>query len=609
MNGTITAGQIAEALARDARTVASMLLPNGKETAGEWCVGSVSGEAGKSLKVRITGTKAGTWADFAEGQSGDLLDLWAQTRGLSISDALSEACQHLGIRRPSFAGTDSKPKQVKAPKGSTKADADKAVMAWLTGERKLSQEAVTAYRVGAKDGAAAFPAFAPDGKTVQYIKYRATRDKKFWSEAGGIPCLFGWQAIPANDRSVVICEGELDALAWATYGFPALSPTNGAGNVQWIDAEFDRLARFDTIYLSFDMDEAGKAAVPEIVERLGSDRCMVVTLPEKDANECLRKGVAFEDIAGCVGNAKSVDPEELVQASEYAAEVVSLFYPEDTIEPGVVFPWRKGRDLFMFRPGEVSLMAGVNGHGKSQMAGQLTLGAMEQGERCCVASMEFKPAKWIKRLTRQAAGMPTPSEGYIHAIHGWYQNKLWAFSCTGSAKSARILEVFRYAVRRYGIRWFVVDNLAKCGFGEDDYNGQKLFVDQLTDFARDHDCHVMLVLHMRKGESEDKPAGKMDIKGTGAITDMVDSALVIWRNKRKEVERRIAEQAQEVFDESEKPDALLTCVKQRNGESEPCLKLWFCPQSTQYLDNHNASRRQFVPWANGARVLGSEEAL
>lgn len=602
MTIVVTASQAAEALASDVRGVAAMLLPEGREKSGEWCVGSVAGEPGKSLKVRLTGPKAGTWRDFAEGHGGDLLDLWAAVRGQSIGAALADVCQYLGIKRPDFSGSRIERSVVRPPKGSRKAADDAGVMRWLQEARKLSVEAIAAYRVGSKDGAVALPAFAPDGGSVQYIKYRSTRDKKFWSEAGGKPCLFGWQAIPDADRSVVICEGELDALAWYSYGYPALSPTNGATNCQWIDVEFDRLARFDAIYLSFDMDEAGRQALPEIVERLGAERCRVIELPAKDANQCLLDGIGEDEIAAAYSRARSVDPEELVPASHFAEEVIRLFDPDQGGDQGVVFPWRKGRGLFRFRPGEVSLVAGTNGHGKSQLAGHLTLGAMEQGERCCVASMEFKPSKWLQRLTRQASAMPRPAPDYIRAIHDWYDGKLWAFNCTGMAKADRILEVFRYAARRYGIRWFVIDNLAKCGFDEDDYNSQKRFVDRLTDFARDHDAHVVLCLHMRKGETEEKPAGKMDIKGTGAITDMVDSALIIWRNKKKEKQRWAAEQAGVEFDESESADALLTCVKQRNGEHEPTLKLWFCPQSNQYLDGPSSGRRQYVPWSRPAAV-------
>ena len=599
----ITAKEVAAKLAADAEGVAKKLLGGGKIKRDELCASSVQGGEGDSLKVKIRGPKAGRWADFAsDSDHGDLLDLWAASRGLSIAEAFAEACDYLGIQRTKFAGSQDKRNTVSAPKGAERAQSDSGVMDWLQTERALSPESITAYRVAAHKGAVLLPAFAPDGGSVQYIKYRATKEKKFWSEAGGQPCLFGWQAIPARARTVVICEGELDALAWHSYGYPALSPTNGAGNVQWIDTEFDALARFDTVYLSLDMDEAGQAALPEIIERIGVDRCRIIDLPEKDANDCRIKDVPDADIHAAIRNARSMDPEELIPAQRYADEVVSLFYPESNEDPGVVFPWSKCQQQFTFRPGEVSLIAGVNGHGKSELAGQFTLGAMEQGERCCVASMEFKPSKWLRRLARQATANAQPSESYIRAVHDWYQGKLWVFNATGTAKADRIIEVFRYAVRRYGIRWFVVDNLAKCGFDEDDYNSQKRFVDQLTDFARDFEAHVTLCVHMRKGESEDKPAGKMDVKGTGAITDMVDSVLVIWRNKRKEKSRDAAAQTGEAFDESSDPDAVLSVHKQRNGDYEPRMRLWFCTQSHQYLDYHDKRPRQFVPWSRGAEV-------
>ncbi len=42
------------------------------------------------------------------------------------------------------------------------------------------------------------------------------------------------------------------------------------------------------------------------------------------------------------------------------------------------------------------------------------------------------------------------------------------------------------------------------------------------------------VTHSRKGDSEEKPTGKMDVKGSGAITDPTDNLFIIWRNKARE---------------------------------------------------------------------------
>ena len=88
---SITAKEIAAALANQADRVAAFLLPGGKKHGGEWCAGSVGGDAGESLKVRIQGGKMGVWSDFATGEAGDLLDLWAATHGCDIGTALREA--------------------------------------------------------------------------------------------------------------------------------------------------------------------------------------------------------------------------------------------------------------------------------------------------------------------------------------------------------------------------------------------------------------------------------------------------------------------------------------------------------------------------------------
>src|SRR3546814_6498491 len=111
---------------------------------------------------------------------------------------------------------------------------------------------------------------------------------------------------------------------------------------------------------------------------------------------------------------------------------------------------------------------------------------------------------------------------------------VFAFAVSGSAKAARILEVFRYARRRYRIELFIIDNLTKCGFADDDYPGQKAFVEAVSDFARDEQTHVAIVAHMKKGDSEMQPAGKSAHKGSGGISDMADPVFGGWRNTHKE---------------------------------------------------------------------------
>ncbi len=589
----VKAGELAAMLARDAEGVARMLLPQGKREGHEWRAGSTDGEAGKSLGVHLTGQKAGVWSDFGTGEAGDLLDLWATVRGVGIGDACRQVSEYLGVRE---AHVENPKPNYSRPKPSAKSALSSEHQAWLRG-RGLSDESVAAYRLRSNGDEILFPSFIA-GEFVA-AKYRRL-PKAFRVDANCEPVLFGWQAIPAAAREVVIVEGEIDAIAMHTMGRPALSVPFGGGTgekqAKWIASEFDRLAVFDRIYLALDSDAAGEQATAEIIKRLGRERCYVVELPKKDANECLLSGMTAADLAEYIDGAKTVDPEALRNAKDYTDDVVSEF-SRVAGNDGIALPWGKAKEALTFRMGEVIVLAGINGHGKSEVAGHMVVQALHDRWRACVASMEFRPQKWLKRMVRQACGVEQPADAFIkHAVQ-WMGERLWVFDTTGTAKSATILETFAYAAKRYGVDLFVIDNLAKCGFDEDDYNGQKGFVDKLTDFAKTYDVAVILVAHMRKGQNENEDAGKMGVKGSGAITDMVDTVLSVWRNKPKEDRLRIAEGKgeQPAEDEMVKPDAVLTCSKQRNGEDEPKIALWFDKGSHQFLGSPKGRPYTFVP--------------
>src|SRR6185369_11116989 len=134
----------------------------------------------------------------------------------------------------------------------------------------------------------------------------------------------------------------------------------------------------------------------------------------------------------------------------------------------------------------------------------------------------------------------------------------------------RILAVIRYSAVELKVHHFFLDSLMMVCRGDDDYNGQKDFVTELCAVAKDTGCHVHLVHHARKLADEENIPGKFDAKGSGSITDQVDNVFTIWRNKAKESER----QEKGATDEG-KPDAMLICDKQRHGEWEGRVKLWF----------------------------------
>jgi len=585
--------------------VVKYLLPNGKKKGNEWCVGSVSGEVGESLQICLSGDKVGVWSDFATAEGGDPLNLWCAIRHVDLRTAILETRQWLGITQHQFEPQ----KRLNWVKPKLKLNAltiGSSVVQYLIELRKLTIETLKAFQITADSDKIIFPYYRDQELIfVKYLNVTRLNGKKDISVTpNSEPCLFGWQCIPKDTRSIVLTEGEIDTMSLFQYGLPfgILSVPfggGGGGKQNWIENEFDRLNIYDEIYLCLDNDQEGQIATQTLVQRLGRHRCRIVTLPCKDANECLQNNVSVEEIKKCFDLAKILDPDELKRADSFLEQVIQEIYPASDTHLGYTLPWNKTQGRILLAPDELSVWTGINGHGKSQMLGQIILGCIKQGAKLCIASLELKPKRLLARLTRQAAGVRNPTVGYIKAINKWYGENLWIFDLVGTAKTERILEVFLYARQRYGIDVFVIDSMMKCGITEDDYNAQKMFVEKLCDFKNEHNCHIHLVIHPRKLQDESKPPGKLDIKGSGALSDLADNCFTVWRNKAKEEGLKKSVEGTPAHSELlRKYDAILQCDKQRNGEWEGAVTLWFDLDSFQYLEGYKQRPIQMVDYRN-----------
>lgn len=301
-------------------------------------------------------------------------------------------------------------------------------------------------------------------------------------------------------------------------------------------------------------------------------------------------------------NSEEINFEQYLKLTEAHMKVkdASVFIDElkeDIANPIVIkkvsMPWSKTINEFDFRNGEVTLYAGSNGGGKSLITGQIALGLIKQDQKVCIMSFEMKPKRTLMRMTRQFSGVDLENpfmKDKVNTINGYYERlkkfstgKLWLYDQQGTTNTKQVISVARYCAVELGVSHIFIDSLMKCVSGEDDYNAQKAFVDELTALARDHNVHIHLIHHIRKLESEEKMPNKNDVKGTGAIADQVDNVLLMWRNKKKE---RMIRNGEEI--KGMQPDAMLMCEKQRNGESEEWYQLWYHKDSQQFVEDEEA---------------------
>lgn len=592
----LDARQVSELLSAQAREVCLHILPNGKKCGSQWQVGSVGGEHGKSLNVQLTGIKAGVWADFSSGERGDMLALWQKVRNIPFSSALEEACKFLGVQKPRVArAKDSKKEYVRPTKTGIKRPENKLYEYFES--RSIPRDIVDFLKIAQNDkGAITFPFLRSDELlAMKFLLPKAwvnEEKNRWWKTADSEPCLWGWHGISEHCEDVVITEGEIDALSCYSVGFNALSIPSGANDIDsWIEEEFDRLQRFKTIRLCLDNDEPGKEATEKIAKRLGMHRVLFVNLKEKDANETLIKH-GKEELIKLIMNAVPRDPEVIKRPKDYIKELMELLDPDYEMN-GSKLPWEKCDKLFSFKKSDISLWTGYNGHGKTQLLNFVALASMAKNEKWMIYTPEMTPRNLLKRLLTQSMGKriesihDAPSD-HIKAAIEFLNDKLFIYDSQRTEPIEKILEAFAYVKNRYNVNNFVIDSLQKCGLpegGDGELQAQKRFMDRLCEFKTMYDCHIHLVAHPRKSKTDETIAPtKQDIKGSGSICDLVDNVLIVQRNKKKEEDPSGKEYEADVF---------LDIAKQRNGDWEGIIELFYCKQSYQYKSQVNEPIKRF----------------
>lgn len=588
----VTAKEISDRLASQIDTVVRHLLPNGKKVGHEWCVGSAAGEAGHSCKIQIDGDRAGLWADFAGNDSGDALDLWAKSKNISLSEAMIEAKRWLGMAEPVI-----REKTYERPDTSnvTKLKTGGPVLKYLKVARKLSPESIAAYRVTQdKKGAGYYlPSFSPAGKLANLkwigLKRREGGKKKVVTGKNCAPCLFGWQAIPRSSRSLMICEGEIDAISWHQMGFPALSVPYGCKNKEWIEIDWENLEPYDEIYLSFDMDEAGRSAIKEIVNRLGMHRCKVVSLPRKDMNEWLVKDDPDEsDLGQVLASAEVFQPAQFVDIGKYAASIRSILDNSDDL--GMRCRLFEGQ--LTFRAGETTIWTGYPGHGKSTIISQVVVEAAAQGFKVAIASMEMPLHRQLAIMARQFYATDKVDDEKLMQFLAWAADKIYPLDVYGMITPAALIELMEYAAKRHGCVMGVVDSLMKLDLGSDDYDEQRKVVNNFTQFAAANNLHLHIVAHPRKGTKDTAALNMLDVKGAQDVIAQPDNVLIVQRNKKKSKQTSMGRSV-------EGEDARIICDKQRATGNifEQRIKWW--PAALQYTpDKEIETPKDWSQYAN-----------
>jgi Replicative DNA helicase len=441
--------------------------------------------------------------------------------------------------------------------------------------RGLTDETIKYFKFGSEKGdAVSFPYYR-NGELVN-VKYRGIKEKKFWGIKDAELILFNRDNIEKDN--LTICEGEFDCAALHQYGIESVSVPAGAGNSQWLESEWDYLETFQAIYLCYDNDSAGQQGARDLAVKLGEWRCKLVTLPFKDANECIIKKVPIETIISCFTNAADFIPDTLVTPLYFAEQIQELFR-KGTQMFGTQTPWGKLDAILKgWRDGELTIWSGRNGAGKSTILNQIFIDLAVKGVRSCIYSGEMSPARYLRWAVIQHQENNAPAPVKIQSSLDWMSGRIYILNITSGIEPEKLVSDFEYAARRYGVKHFIIDSLMKISFkGQDEFRQQHDFINRVVSFAQKQNVHVHVVAHPRKTESDDDTPGKVDIKGSSHITDLADNVIVLHRQS--------AEQKAKVLKNNKVPaDTKLFVKKNREFGIEGMVNLTFDEQTKRFDD-------------------------
>ena len=220
--------------------------------------------------------------------------------------------------------------------------------------------------------------------------------------------------------------------------------------------------------IATDADGPGNLLAEELARRLGRERCYRVQwptindAPRKDADEVLMNDGA-DVLSECIEAAEPWPILGLYRGSDFQDRLFDLY--RHGHERAYSTGWLSLDPYVKIRPGELSVITGIPGHGKSEFVDATMVNlALEQGWRFAVCSFENSPeehlAKLAEKYIRAPFGSgPTPrmGEDELKQALDWIDDHFFFIRADDDAPTSDwILEKARAAVLRHGIRGLVI---------------------------------------------------------------------------------------------------------------------------------------------------------
>lgn len=193
-----------------------------------------------------------------------------------------------------------------------------------------------------------------------------------------------------------------------------------------------------------------------------------------------------------------------------------------------------------FALGQLSVWSGSNASAKSTYLNQIAIESINQGFNTAIYSGELIAQRLLKWITMQCAGkrnmLYEEKKDYWYVpddkkrkITNWLNNKLFIYNNNIGNNAKEILYSIEQCVLKNNLKVVILDNLMSINlsnYGENKYDVQSQFVQDLSALAKRLNIHIHFVCHPRKVTSFLR---KIDISGSADLTNIADNVFILHR--------------------------------------------------------------------------------
>lgn len=426
--------------------------------------------------------------------------------------------------------------------------------------RKIYNKVCAKYQVGVKQGHSSpvvcFP-FYRGGELVAY-KYK-TPDKKIWWDNGQASFDYmGSNCHNGTRHTLVITEGEEDCLAIAQTVGEYIHVTSLHGGAEsakaFAEQYYKKLMEYQTIVLSFDMDEPGRKAVRQFMSVFPVGKVADAKLPLKDACEMLKEG-KDEQLKWAIIKAEIPKPDGVLCVRDLTADYFNVATPRgfDLVKYPIL-----NDKLAGLRKGELTMVSAGTGLGKSTWCTDVIVELIKAGKKIADIKLEESQIKTLYHYMALYGGVhfrkfredpSIISKDKKQAFIEEYSN-LYIHNHFGSLDSNDLLNVIDYYATIIKVDYILLDHISIVISGnEGGKDGERKQIDKLTTKIRElierTGVGFLCVSHLRnppqtEGQWEEgRPIRRNDLRGSGALAQLSDNIIGIEGNLRKEEEKFI----------------------------------------------------------------------